>query len=377
MRKTAIGAVTALVLVSGLSACESEGGTPRPTTTATTTEAPDPSVHQSGPESPIAYGLQVPKGATQLGPLVRYRSSRLIGAYQPELDALIAQEDAERKQREADAAEEGKTLPTPAPTPLTRPKDDTFNLLEDPPKPDSTVSLMRIDGNTSDVIARMISQIDKILPDSGVVTDDLSTYCPSTDGRYTGCTLNVRGLTGGDRDIRITLTVDPGNIATRVSAPAAQTNPVMTLSVSYVGEPRKGQIGRDTEGIGKLPDENFKAPESDLIWPKMDKDAEPTVALLNGKWKAPVGSSILLSGYRPRFVALNTEKGNQADLIAEEYARSVGDKSAFTTDVVEDLNEISTTYTATRKDGIQAFATYVLSARGNYAMLFFLPKPKA
>lgn len=375
MRKIVVAAVAALALVSALSACESEGGEPRPTTTATTTKAADVSVHESGPESPIVYGLEVPKGATQLGPLVRYRSARLIAAYQPELDALIAQDEAERRQLEADARAEGKTLPTPAPTPLTRPHDDTFNLLEDPPKPDSTVSLMRIDGNPSDVVARMISQIDAVLPDSGIDTNDLSTYCASANDRYTGCNLSVRGLTGGERDIRISLTVDPGDIKTRLSAPGAQSNPVMTLSVAYVGEPRKGQIGRDGQGIGKLPDENLKAPPSNLIWPKMDKDADPSVALLDGSWQAPVGASILLSGYRPRFVVLNTEKGNQADLISEEYARSVGDKSTFTEDIVEDLNEISTTYTATRKDGIQAFATYVLSARGNYAMLFYLPKP--
>lgn len=374
MRKTGAAAIAVLALVTALSACETKDSQNQQTSVSA--NAPDISVHASGPESPIGYGLQVPKGATQLGPLVRFRSPRLIAAYQPELDAALAQKAVEQSEKEATAEAEGKTFPTPAPTPLTRPSDDTFKLLQNAPKPDNTVSLMRIDGKPSDVIIRMISQIRAVLPANDINIDDLSTYCTSADGRYTGCSLDVRGLTGADRDIRITLTVDPGNIVTRTAPPAAQTRPIMTVSIAYVGEPRKGQIGHDTDRVGKLPDTNLTAPESTLTWPKMDLDAASTVALLDGTWKAPEGATILLSGYVPKFVALTTEKGNQADLISEEYARSAGDKGAFTKDIVEELNEISATYTSVRKDGKRAFATYVLSGRGNYAMLFYLPKSK-
>lgn len=374
MRKIGFTAIAVFTLFGALSACESAQDQTKPTSTAVTTTAPDVSIHESGPESPIAYGLQVPKGATQLGPLVRFRSARLIAAYQPELNAAIAQKAAEERDAADQAAKDGKTIATPAPTPVNRPNEDTFKLLDVSPKPDSTVSVMRIDGKPSDVVIRMINQIAAVLPNSGINTDELTQYCTAANSRYTGCTLNVRGLTGGDRDIRISLTVDPGNVATRIAPPAAQTRPIMTLSVVYVGEPRKGQLGRDTDGVGKLPSESLTAPDSPFIWPKMDKDASPNQGLLDGKWLVPEGATILLSGFKPPFVALSTEKGRQSDLISEEYARSVGDKGVFTKDVVEDLNEVSTTYSSTRKDGMRAFATYVLSARGNYAMLFYLPK---
>jgi hypothetical protein len=40
---------------------------------------------------------------------------------------------------------------------------------------------------------------------------------------------------------------------------------------------------------------------------------------------------------------------------------------------VQDLNEIVTTYTATDPEGKRALASYILSARGYYAVLFFDP----
>ena len=377
MRKTWMAGVSALVLVSTLTACGSDGNSTEPTTTSTT-KAPDISQYQSGPESPIAYGLQVPKGATQLGPLVRIRSKALITAYTPQLNAALAQKAADQAAKDQQDILDGKTPTSPGPVNPNRPSDDTFKLLkEDAPKPDTTVSVMRIDGNPSDVTVRMIDQVAAVLPDAGITTRDLTPYCSVIRSRISGCYLSVRGLTGGKRDIRVTVTVDPGDLVTRTSPPAAETKPVMTLSVEYIGEPRKGQAGKDTDGVGGLPDSNQTARRSDLIWPKMDLDAAGSIALLNGKWKAPDGVTLLLSGYHPAFVAMTTGKGKQADLIAEEYTRSVADQGKFTKDVVEDLNEVSTTYTAVRKDGVRAFATYVLSARGTYAMLFYLPKPTA
>ena len=377
MRKKWMAGATALVLVSALSACGSKDETIDPTSTATT-KAPDISVHQSGPESPIAYGLQVPKGATQLGPLTRFRSAALITAYTPQLQAAIAQQEADQAAQDQKDIEDGKTPVTPAPTPTSKPYDDTFKLLkEDAPKPDTTMSVMRIDGEPSDVTLRMISQIAAILPKAGIRTRDLAPYCTVVDNRISGCYLSVRGVTGGDREIRVTLTVDPGDLKSRTSPPSSETKPVMTTLVEYLGEPRKGQIGKDTDGAGDLPNDDATAPATSLIWPKMDIDAPPTIALLDGTWKAPDGATILLSGYHPNFVAMATTKGKQADLIAEEYTRSVSDGGKFSKDVVEDLNEVSTTYTAVRKDGVRAFATFVLSARGTYAMLFYLPKPTA
>jgi hypothetical protein len=60
----------------------------------------------------------------------------------------------------------------------------------------------------------------------------------------------------------------------------------------------------------------------------------------------------------------------QADQIASDFAATVGTP---TKDVVEDLNEVSTTYRSVGKNGERATATYVLSARGNYAMLLYDP----
>jgi hypothetical protein len=372
MRKKWIAGASALVLVTALSACGS-GDEPAPSISSSTTKAPDVSVHQSGPESPIAYGLQVPKGATQLGPLVRFRSAKLIAAYMPQLNAAIAQQKADAA---AEAAENGTTPKTPAPPNPDKPYPDTFKLLkDDAPRPDSTISVMRVDGDPSDVTLRMISQIAALLPTAGVKTRDLPTYCTVKSDRITGCSLTVSGLTKGKRDLRVSLTVDPGNLATRTSPPSAETHPVMTVLIEYIGDPRKGQAGKESDGVGDIPNSDKTAPPNDLIWPKMDLDAPATAPLLDGKWVAPDGATILLSGFHPGFVALATEKNKQADLIAEEYARSRGDKGQFTTDVVEDLNEVSTTYTAVRADGSRSFATYLLSARGNYAMLFNLPAP--
>src|SRR5699024_11504150 len=55
--------------------------------------------HESGPESPIAYGMSVPRGATQVGPIVRMRSQKLIDAYQPELDEIGRASCREREKR--------------------------------------------------------------------------------------------------------------------------------------------------------------------------------------------------------------------------------------------------------------------------------------
>lgn len=376
MRKLTVG-VTALLLTGALAACGPAGPQDAPATTTPTVKAPDVSAHQSGPESPIAYGLQVPRGATQLGPLVRFRSAALINTYLPELKAAIAQSEAEARDQAAEDRKDGKTPVTPSPTPETRPHTDTFKLLENPPKPDSSVSAMRIDGDPSEVVLRMISQIAAILPSSGIQTGNLAKYCTVQQNRITGCELNVTGHTRSDRLLRVLMTVDPGNLASRTSPPSAGGKPVMTLFVQYVGEPRSGQLGRDSDTVQDVPKVNPTQSANALIWPKMDLDAPPTSALLNGKWKAPEGATILLSGFHPGFVALTTEKGIQADLISQEYARSTGDKGRYNTDIVEDLNEVSTTYTAVRKDGVRAFATFVLSARGSYAMLFLLPKPAA
>lgn len=375
MKSRRLLALTALLALVVLAACNggSDPGTSATSTvTGATTEPPDVTEHESGPESPITYGLQVPRGATQLGPLVRFRSARLIAAYEPELKLAQVQEDAEARDKAAEDAQDGTPPPPTEPTPDTRPSDDSFKLLEDPPKPDSTVSLMRIDGTPSDVVRRMISQIDALLPDANLVTDDLSTYCRSTERRITGCQLSVRGLAENDRDIRVTMEVDPGNVRSRTSGPSDLTRPVMALTVEYVGEPRKGQVSAESHSLDGVEGVDSDDETSGLIWPKMDEDAPGTARLLNG-WTAPASASILLSGFHPRFVVLTAKRAFDADLAAEQYVLTNSPKGDVAKDVVEDLNEVSTTYTTSTKDGGVARATYVLSARGNYTVLFYFP----
>jgi hypothetical protein len=368
--------LTALVLAAS---CEGQGsdGDPAPTASATrtTSEPPDVAEHESGPESPIAFGLQVPSGATQLGPLIRFRSARLIEAYTPELAAAQAQKDADARDKAAEDAADGTPPTPPTPTPDTRPSADSFKLLENAPKPDSTISLMRIDGPPSDVVRRMLAQIDALIPSADVVTDDLSTYCRSVERRISRCRLSVRGLTPDHREVRIVMTVDPGKLASRTSGPSDLTRPVMTLSADYVGDPREGQLDRSTGSLDGVEGIDSDDEKSDLIWPSMDEDAAPTSRLLDG-WTAPTSATVLLSGYTPQFVVVTAPRAVEADLVAEQYVASRSGKGQVVLkDVVEDLNEVSTTYTTRTADGGVARAVYVLSARGNYTALFNYPRP--
>ena len=50
------------------------------------------------------------------------------------------------------------------------------------------------------------------------------------------------------------------------------------------------------------------------------------------------------------------------------------DGRIYVKDIVEDLNEVSTTYTPRAKDGGTARAIYVLSARGNYTRAVLRPR---
>ncbi len=101
----------------------------------------------------------------------------------------------------------------------------------------------------------------------------------------------------------------------------------------------------------------------------MDEDA-PGDAPLVRKWEAPQAATIILTGYKPGFVMLTTERATDGDQIAQQFVIDAAVKGAFTKDVSEDLNEVSTTYTAVAADGSTVRAANVLSARGSYTMLF-------
>ncbi|MET0766706.1 MAG: hypothetical protein ABW075_07460 [Aeromicrobium sp.] len=376
MKSRSWGVLTAAVALIALAACD--GGTaeddpaPAPTAAEPTADETDLSEHESGPESPIAYGLFVPEGATQLGPLYRFRSSRLIAAYRPELDAAQAQRDAEEADRIAEDAAEGTPAPTPTPEPTTRPSDDSFDLLEDPPRPDTSISLMRIDGEPTEVVLRMLAQMDAAVPDANLVLDDLSQYCTAEERRITHCRAVARGLTEDEREIRVTMQVDPGQLATRTAPPASLTRPVMQVTTEFVGDARTGQLGRDTGSLDDIPDVQPDEEKSGLIWPKMDIDAESSTPLLNG-WIAPPAATLLISGFSPQFAAMTTQKAVDADLVAEQFVAAAAPGKTVTKDVAEDLNSVSTMYAVRTKDGSIARAVYILSARGNYTALFYTP----
>ncbi|MET0929286.1 MAG: hypothetical protein ABWX74_07195 [Aeromicrobium sp.] len=378
MKSRSWGALAVAVALMALAACDGGSATdgdptPMPSAaTATATEEPDLSEHESGPESPIAYGLFVPAGATQLGPLFRYRSSRLIAAYRPELEVAQAQRDADEAERIAEDEADGTPSPTPTPEPTTRPSDDSFDILEDPPRPDTSISLMRIDGDPSDVVRRMLAQMDAAIPDANLVLDDLSQYCTSEERRITHCQVVARGLTEGDREIRVTMQVDTGQLATRTAPPASLTRPVMQVTAEFVGDARAGQLGRDTGSLDDIPDIEAQDETSGLIWPKMDLDAETSTPLLNG-WVAPPAATLLLTSFAPQFAAMTTPKAVDADQIAEQFVAAAAPGKTVTKDVAEDLNSVSTMYAVRTKDGSIARAVYILSARGNYTALFFTP----
>ena len=376
----AIGTAVTSAVTLALVACGPIPDRPEPERSTTSAPPSDPEEtpnvrdHENGPESPIAYGFRVPTGASQVGPLIRSRSERLIEAYRPELEAAEARRDADLQRRRDEREAQGSPLPPPQATsePTEQPTEDTFGRLKAPPKPDTTISVMRIDGQPTDVVRAMLAQI-VILPKAGIIRTDIAKYCDSQRRRVVNCHVQAAGRTPAGRLIEVTMHVDPGNFRTRTSPPATNQQPVMYLRVAYTGDPREGQANRRGDSSIEVP-AGVDAPDrSGLIWPKMDLDASRSSRLLNG-WRAPLqNADLLLSGYSPAFAVLSATKAADASAIARQYTLDVNENA--TVDVVEDLNEITTTYTALAPDGGVAMASYILSARGYYAVLFYEPPP--
>lgn len=372
VRRVSLWSVVALLLA----ACQggSSDPAPDPTASATATASPeaDVAIFESGPDSPIGYGLTVPAGATQLGPLSRIRSEQMIKTYAPDLLAAQSLRDADRRENLAEQRAENpdQVVPVPLPTPDTRPSQDSFRPLEEQPRPDTVISTMRIDGSPTVVVLRMMAQIAAMLPDADVPTR-LSEMCTESDMRITGCTAEVTGTTADDREVRAVVTVDPGNVETRTSAPSALRQPVMTLQVRYVGDVRSGQQERESGDIGEIAEISPDVDPEGLIWPSMDLDAPADTPLVDG-FVVPADAMILLSGFAPQFVELTTDKAATADLLAQKWVeeRIEGDVAK---DVAVELNEVNTTYTGTSEDDTYYRATYVLSARGNYVLLQVYP----
>lgn len=375
MKSRVVTAALACLLTPWIAACQqdtsdAQGPTPEP---ATTGEAAIEE-HESGPETPLGFGLQVPEGATQLGPLVRYRTDRLIAAYRPELDAALTRRGVNDAVRAAEANPEGVAEPVrPEVVTSSRPARDSFRLLDEPPTPDVTTAVMRVDGDPTDVVTSMARQIDELLPEAGLEPADLTTYCTVADERITSCLLTAAGTAESGEELAVTLSVDPGDVASRTAPPSAMTNPVMRISVELTGDPRVEPEPLPEDGDGDVPDDQTDTePGPRVVWPAMDLDAPQDTPLLNG-WVKPADATLLLSSFTPSFVALHLERGRDADVVARDFAASLGPEAVVSKDVAEQLNEVDTTYTATLPSGEQAVATWIATARGHYVLLSWTP----
>ncbi len=376
-RRVASAALSAAVVTGALAGCQIGSGNPGgPPGSAS---APgEITAHEAGPESPIVDGLTVPEGAVQLGPLARYRSDRIIEAYQPDLTVALTRQGVSDAVSAARANPDGELQPTPPViTKSGRPDDDTFALLEEPPPADITVAAIRLDADTSAgksaAVQAVVAQIAALLPDADVDPDDFASYCTVVDDRVTGCELEVEGVTADDRNLAISMFVDPGNPETRISAPSSLARPVMEVRVQDFSDPRVERAADDNSD-----DEEPAAPDpvqgelDDVIWPAMDTEAPADTPLLNG-WVAPKGTLILLSSYQPGFVSLHVPSSSEAREIARSYVESLSPDVPVTLDSYEGLNEVDVTFSATAPDGERAVATHVITARGNYVMLFHSP----
>jgi len=361
MRRLTAAAAAASVMLC-LGACTSGSTNPPPDTT---TDAPEINAHESGPASPIAYGISVPDGAVQMGPLLRWRSPELVAAYKPELEAAQAEQAVEEQEDQ----ETPETTPTTTPTVDNRPEGDSFEDLDEPPKPDTFVSLMRVDAAPTLVVRRMLAELSVLLPDAGIVTDDLSAYCEATDRRITGCDLDVTGTTPSGRELRAHLTVDPGDLATRTGNVASLEQPVMTLTIAYVGDPREGQQDRSSEQLADPPDVEDEAEATGWIWPKMDEDAPADGPVIDG-YTPPSSATVLLSGQHPRFATMTALRASIATEIGEVFTGARVDPADLSRDVVADLNEVIVTTWGPGERGTGVRTVHTLSARGNYLALF-------
>lgn len=377
-RACAVPGLVLAILATG--ACDVQtGGAANPGAT----EAPRSSAavireNESGPANPLVYGLTVPRGATQLGPIARWRSDRVIDAFAPELAAAATAQGVEAAVESTDDNPEGVAASTPPTTaPSSRPARDSFAVLTDPPSADVTAAVIRIDGDPTVAVTSMAAQVADLLPDTDLVPADLGSYCTITDRRVQGCALDVTGTTEAGIPLRVRLDVDPGNTETRTAPPAARQRPVMQILVENLADPTA-----PVDPSGDDPDlsDEVTGDVPDVIWPAMDLDAKASTPLL-GAWTRPAGGTILLSSFTPGFVSLYLDRGREAAVVARQFATSglsgtaaIGAATTMVrSDIVEELNEVDTTFRSTQPDGSTRIATHVVTARGHYVMMFVLP----
>lgn len=374
MRRVLTALVWFLVTILVISGCtQNKNTSPAPTGP---TAKPQVDNHESAPASPIAFGVRIPKGAVQLGPLVRWRSDELLESYLVDLEAAQAEVTAEeeRKWEEELAANPEATRPTPEPVEPFDPTSakDSFRLLDEPPRADTFLSLMRIDGEPTLVVRSLIAQLAALLPDADLPTDNLADFCDAKDRRIVRCSLDVEGTTEVGRELSVHLRVDPGDINTRTGNVASADRPVMVLLMRQLGDPHQAQAIKEAEIIRDVLDVTTIPETSDFIWPKMDESA-PIEGPLIDQWIAPTSVSVLLTGRRPAFATIVAPRASMASDVAISFMHKMLNKQPPEPDVIVDLNERIISRHAHREDGVTVRTVQLTSARGNFVTLLLLP----
>lgn len=429
------GAVTSALLVAGLVAC-SPGSAPDPAVDASKNVAVDPEEvirHEAAPGTPISYGIEVPDGASQVGPLIRQRRVEV----QQVIDDDSGRAEPEDTQTDEELDPETHDPAEPAPA-------------------DYTTALLRVDDDPDEVMYNMLDEIQDALPDSGIDPDKWAEYCTVTNGFYTGCELEVSGKTEENEHISIELTVDPGQPKTKIAPAGSLLRPVMALTIELhpppseddededgddggpTDEPSPGHEPRDDrdkpgdkgddgtrdrrpgpangprgetnrvapvddptgdrrddkrrprddakrppegDGDGESRPEDDETPEDkdsgnvEPRWPNMERErpAEPGNWILTPAWELRRNTEVILSTSTPKMAMLAVNNGADADAIARRYIRAFADEATTPKiDEVEDRNERSITYTP-RNDGTgpSVAVTAVATGRGNYIELLF------
>ncbi|HLR85748.1 MAG TPA: hypothetical protein VK059_12405 [Nocardioidaceae bacterium] len=404
--KRVAGGLVMCALLAGAIACTSEDPSADPPPTKNVAVDPDDVIkHEAASGAPISFGIDVPDGAVQVGPLVRQRRA--------EVARVIGGPPRRAKAFENNGAND-KTGPE------TRDP-------EEPRPADFTTAMLRIDGEPSEVVQAMLAELDDSLAGSDIDPEHWRKYCTVTDGVYTGCRLHTHGTTDDDEQVAVEFTVDPGNTATKAAPAGSLLRPVMVLTLERIERPegkgdqsaldpvdaqaREAQAAIDAreaekrakaaaaKKLGKKKDAKPRASHDDgdesnqdteetsddagksdnksgePTWPTMKREwpVEPGDWILSPKWKLRRNTEVILSSSMPQVAMLAVKPGGDADQIARRLVRVFADEATTPKlDEVEDRNELSVTYTP-RNDGSgpSVAVTTVATGRGNYIELLF------
>lgn len=417
MSRVIVGTAVAALLVLTVS-CTSESSPDLPDKSSGPVAVDPDEVqrHQTTAGTPISFGIDVPDGAVQVGPLIRQRRMEVANVIKTPSDRADAfDNDADRDANDTEPQTHDPVEPTP---------------------PDFTTALLRIDGTPSDVLESTLEEISDALPDSGLDPEKWADYCAVVDGYYTGCRVEVTGHTEDDEHIGVELTVDPGNEKSKVAPAGSLLRPVMTLTLELDStddetgdEPSDGESSdgpstdarpdgpsadapkTDSPGDGRT-DRASEAADRHRVGPRQDhrpgkradddgstdgdrapgdeptetsdvppkwptpareRRAKPGDWILTPEWKIRRTTEVILSCGTPQVAMLAVRDGADADAIARSYVRAFADEATTPKiDEVEDRNERSTTYTP-RNDGSgpDVAVTAVATGRGNYIELLF------